>query len=141
MLITSGDIRTNAFPLHNQTCRIRRGVSLKFSVKGVKMYDEDETVRMIPATLALVLCLCGLMLSSLSVEGPDGSCPTQSLLLHRTPLGLTVRLRLPQPGKRQRSTLLPPVQGPPRQSGEPVAILHLSLFICSSCRPLVGDAR
>ncbi|XP_030230740.1 SH2 domain-containing protein 5 [Gadus morhua] len=26
-----------------KTCRIRRGVSLKFSVKGVKMYDEDET--------------------------------------------------------------------------------------------------
>ena len=38
----SGNIMT--FPLHNQTCKVRRVVSLKFSIKGVKMYDEDEAV-------------------------------------------------------------------------------------------------
>lgn len=36
---------TNASVVLNQTCRKRRPVSLKFSIKGVKMYNEDETVR------------------------------------------------------------------------------------------------
>ncbi len=34
----------NELVVFNQTCKRRRPVSLKFSIKGVKMYDEDETV-------------------------------------------------------------------------------------------------
>ena len=30
-----------------QTCRRRRPVSIKFSIKGVKLYDEDETVSLV----------------------------------------------------------------------------------------------
>ena len=39
------DIITIILFVFNQVCKRRRSVSLKFSVKGVKMYNEDETVR------------------------------------------------------------------------------------------------
>jgi len=35
---------SNMLVVFNQTCKRRRPVSLKFSIKGVKMYNEDETV-------------------------------------------------------------------------------------------------
>lgn len=49
--------------LHTQmklikTCKKRRPVSLKFSIKGVKMYDEDET------TLLMAHALCRVSLST-----------------------------------------------------------------------------
>lgn len=37
----------------NQTCRRRRPVSIKFSIKGVKMYDEDETVSLVVSLMSL----------------------------------------------------------------------------------------
>ena len=48
-------------PLHNQTCKIRRAVSLKFSIKGVKMYDEDETVRIFPPAVYLLCSSASLI--------------------------------------------------------------------------------
>ncbi|XP_070697681.1 SH2 domain-containing protein 5 isoform X2 [Pempheris klunzingeri] len=49
--------------LHSQlkalkTCKRRRPVSIKFSIKGVKMYDEDET------TLLMAHALCRVSLST-----------------------------------------------------------------------------
>ncbi|XP_062314208.1 SH2 domain-containing protein 5 [Osmerus eperlanus] len=49
--------------LHRQlkslkTCKRRRAVSLKFSIRGVKMYDEDET------TLLMAHALCRVSLST-----------------------------------------------------------------------------
>ncbi|KAM9534716.1 SH2 domain-containing protein 5-like isoform 3-T5 [Salvelinus alpinus] len=83
--------------LHTQlkslkTCKKRRSVSLKFSIKGVKMYDEDETAQF----LNLLLCRC-FQLSYLEkhpeeaqVEsaGPLPNC-TPSLLNQGFPLSVS----------------------------------------------------
>lgn len=37
-----------------QNCKRRRPVSLKFSFKGVKIYDEDETVRTLWIAVAML---------------------------------------------------------------------------------------